>query len=156
MIRFSLNKHSAQFDDDPNRMLLFVLRNDYGLLGAKFGCGLGLCGACSVLIDGVTNYSCNMPMWAVEGREVETIEGLQEDPSGALVMGKFEEKQAFQCGYCTSGMVVAATAIARESKNLSDETLKGRLARNLCRCGTHNRILAAMKEILSEVSENGR
>ena len=125
--------------------LLQVLRNDLGLNGPKFGCGLGECGACLVLVDGVAARSCTIPVAGVAGREVTTLEGLA--PGAALhpVQQAFVDAQAAQCGYCLNGMVISVAALLRVNPAPSDEQLRAALSHNLCRCGTHLEILAAAR-----------
>ncbi|WP_209308987.1 (2Fe-2S)-binding protein [Blastococcus sp. CT_GayMR16] len=125
---------------DPDTPLLYVLRNDLGLVGAKFGCGLGLCGACNVLVDGHPTHSCDTPVWAVAGKQVTTVEGLGGHP----LQGTFVEEQALQCGYCTSGMLVTAAALLEREPEVDDDGVRRALDGNLCRCGAHNRIVRAV------------
>jgi aerobic-type carbon monoxide dehydrogenase small subunit (CoxS/CutS family) len=144
-IAFRLNGHPATLDTDDSRKLLWVLRTDLGLTGAKYGCGAGICGACTVLVDGNATRACITPLSAVRGREVTTIEGLA--PEGALhpLQEAFLEHGGFQCGYCTSGMILTAAAFLREHPAPSREAVAARLEHNLCRCGAHPRILAAVE-----------
>jgi nicotinate dehydrogenase subunit A len=125
---------------DPETPLLYVLRNDLGLVGAKFGCGLGLCGACDVLVDGHPTHSCDTPVWAVAGKQVTTVEGLGGHP----LQTTFVEQQALQCGYCTAGMVVTAAALLEREPDVDDAGVRRALDGNLCRCGAHNRIVRAV------------
>ena len=125
---------------DPDTPLLYVLRNDLGLVGAKFGCGLGLCGACNVLVDGHPTHSCDTPVWAVSGKQVTTVEGLEGHP----LREKFVEQQALQCGYCTAGMVVTAAALLERNPDVDEDGVRAALDGNLCRCGAHNRIVRAV------------
>ena len=124
--------------------LLYVLRNQLGLTGARFGCGVGQCGSCAVLLDGEAVRSCQIPVAAAAGRKVTTIEGLGSAEKPHPVQAAFIAEQAAQCGYCANGMVMTSVALlARNPKPTLDET-KGALAANLCRCGTHQRILRAV------------
>jgi nicotinate dehydrogenase subunit A len=125
---------------DPDTPLLYVLRNDLGLVGAKFGCGLGLCGACNVLVDGNPTHSCDTPVWAVAGKQVTTVEGLR----GHRLQETFVEEQALQCGYCTAGMVVTAAALLDREPDVDEDGVRRALDGNLCRCGAHNRIVRAV------------
>jgi len=125
---------------DPDTPLLYVLRNDLGLVGAKFGCGLGLCGACNVLVDGHPVHSCDTPVWAVVGKSVTTVEGLAGHPLQETFVGE----QALQCGYCTAGMVVTAAALLEREPDVDDAGVRRALDGNLCRCGAHNRIVRAV------------
>ncbi|HEX2891932.1 (2Fe-2S)-binding protein [Vineibacter terrae] len=127
-------------DDQP---LLYVLRNQLGLTGAKLGCGLGQCGACTVLVDGEAVRSCMMPVAAANGRGVTTIEGLGSPDQPHPVQAAFITEQAAQCGYCASGMVMATVALLARKPKATRAEVQAALAANLCRCGTHQRILRA-------------
>jgi nicotinate dehydrogenase subunit A len=129
----------------PNAPLLYILRNDLKLKGAKFGCGLGLCGACTVMIDGRRALSCDTPLWAAVGKEITTIEGVQDDGVPHAVQQAFIAEQAAQCGYCTSGMVMAAVALLRENPQPTRDMICEAMARNLCRCGAHQRVIRAIE-----------
>lgn len=143
-------EHSVECE--PDTPLLYVLRNDLGLLGTRFGCGLGQCGACTVLVDGDPVHSCDTPIWSVGERAVTTVEGLgtPEDPHPVQVA--FAEKQALQCGYCSSGMMVTAAALLARSPDVDEAGVRTALRGNLCRCGTHNRIVAAVLAARPSVS----
>lgn len=125
--------------------LLQVLRNDLGLNGPKFGCGLGECGACMVLVDGVAARSCTIPVTGLAGREVTTLEGLAPGDALHPVQQAFVDAQAAQCGYCLNGMVVSVAALLRVNPAPSEAQLRAALSHNLCRCGTHLEILAAAR-----------
>ena len=129
---------------DPAQPLLYVLRNSLGLHGPKFGCGLGQCGSCTVLIDGKTARSCMVPVRQAAGRTITTLEGLGTPERPDPVQAAFIAEQAAQCGYCTNGMIMASRALLNETPNPSPDQVKQRLAVNLCRCGTHTRILSAV------------
>ena len=129
---------------DPAEPLLFVLRNQLGLTGAKFGCGLGQCGACTVLIDGEATRSCTLPASAAQGKAITTIEGLGTVDKPHPVQAAFIAEQAAQCGYCTSGMVMSAAALLAKNPKATRDDAKQALAGNLCRCGTHQRYLDAI------------
>ena len=135
-----VNGTSHEVACDPDTPLLYVLRNDLGLVGAKFGCGLGLCGACNVLVDGHPVHSCDTPVWAVTGKSVTTVEGLADH----RLQETFVEEQALQCGYCTAGMVVTAAALLDREPDVEDAGVRRALDGNLCRCGAHNRIVRAV------------
>lgn len=139
-VTFVVNGASHEVVCDPDTPLLYVLRNDLGLVGAKFGCGLGLCGACNVLVDGHPMHSCDTPVWAVAGKSVTTVEGLAEH----RLQETFVEEQALQCGYCTAGMLVSAAALLERDPEVDDEGVRRALDGNLCRCGAHNRIVRAV------------
>jgi nicotinate dehydrogenase subunit A len=129
---------------DPDTPLLYVLRNDLGLVGAKFGCGLGLCGACNVLVDGHPVHSCDTPVWSVAGKRVTTVEGLGDDGRPHRLQQTFVEEQALQCGYCTAGMLVTAAALLEREPDVDEAGVRRALDGNLCRCGAHNRIVRAV------------
>ena len=129
---------------DPDLPLLDVLRSGLGLAGPRFGCGLGLCGACMVIIDGKARSSCDYPAWAAEGTSVTTVEGLVKDGALHAVQQAFLAEQAAQCGYCTSGMVVAAAALLAANPAPTEPEIRAALDGNLCRCGTHGRVVAAV------------
>ena len=129
---------------DPAVPLLYVLRDDLGLTGAKYGCGLGQCGACTVLIDGRATRSCVTPATAVQGRSVTTIEGLGAPDRPDSVQAAFIAEQAAQCGYCTAGMVVGARALLDETPRPTEAQVRDALAGNLCRCGSHVRVIRAV------------
>jgi nicotinate dehydrogenase subunit A len=130
--------------DDPNEPLLYVLRTDLGLHGTKFGCGLGQCGACTVLVGGRPVRSCVTPAQAAAGRDVTTIEGLGSPAQPDPVQAAFIAEAAAQCGYCTAGMVVAARALLRETPHPNAQQIREALAGNLCRCGSHPRVIRAI------------
>jgi nicotinate dehydrogenase subunit A len=129
---------------DPDSPLLDVLRHDLGLAGPRFGCGLGLCGACFVLIDGKAMASCDYPAWAAEGKDVTTVEGLLDGDTLSAVQQAFLDEQAAQCGYCTTGMIVTAVALLRGNPVPSEQEARDALDGNLCRCGAHRRIVSAV------------
>ena len=129
---------------DPDTPLLYVLRNDLGLLGSKFGCGLGLCGACNVLVDGHPTHSCDTPVWSVVGKQVTTIEGLGSEDEPHPLQKSFTAEQALQCGFCTAGMIVTAAALLERSPDVDEAGIRQALDANLCRCGVHNRVVRAV------------
>jgi len=142
---FPVNGRTVSVDSwDPGQPLLYILRNKLGLRAAKFGCGLGQCGACTVLIDGQPVRSCLTPVQQVTARAVTTLEGLGTPDKPDRVQAAFIAEQAAQCGYCTNGMIMATTALLRQTPNPTPEQAKQALSGNLCRCGTHTRILAAV------------
>ena len=142
---FRVNGRGVTADSwDANQPLLYVLRNQLGLYGAKYGCGMGQCGTCTVLIDGATAFSCLVPVSKVVGKSVTTIEGLGTTQKPDRVQAAFVAEQAAQCGYCTSGMIVAATALLARTPRPTREQIQEGLAGNLCRCGTHTRIIDAV------------
>jgi nicotinate dehydrogenase subunit A len=130
--------------DDPATPLLYVLRNDLGLTGTRFGCGLAQCGACTVLVDGAAVRSCVTPASAVQGRRITTIEGLGSPERPDAIQAAFIAEQAAQCGYCTAGMVVTARALLAQNPRPSESEVRQALAGNLCRCGSHPRVIRAV------------
>jgi len=142
---FRLNGRPVSVESwDPDQPLLYVLRGTAESTGAKFGCGLGQCGACTVLVDGDAVRSCVRPVRSVDGREVTTIEGLGTPDQPDPLQAAFIAEQAAQCGYCTSGMIMAARALLRRTPRPSIQQIKDGLAGNVCRCGTHTRIVRAV------------
>jgi nicotinate dehydrogenase subunit A len=144
MIRLSVNGQQRDVASDPDVPLLYVLRNDLGLHGAKFGCGLGQCGACTVLVGGQAVRSCLIPAQAVVGQEVTTIEGLGSPERPHALQAAFIEEQAAQCGYCTAGIIMAAKGFLDQTRRPTEAQVKQALAGNLCRCGTHLRVIRAV------------
>jgi len=136
-------KSVSVFVDDPDVPLLYVLRDDLGLRGPRFGCGLAQCGACTVHIDGVAVRSCVMPLSAVKGK-VTTLEGLGSEARPHLLQRAFIEEQAVQCGYCINGMIMQSAALLARTPKPTEDQVRQELAANLCRCGTHLRILRAV------------
>jgi isoquinoline 1-oxidoreductase alpha subunit len=140
---FTLNGKSTTLDADPTMPLLWALREVAGLHGTKFGCGMALCGACTVHLDGQAVRSCVMPLSAVAGREVTTIEGLQSKQAKA-VQSAWIELQVPQCGYCQSGQIMSATALLEKNPSPTDADIDGAMSGNICRCATYSRIRAAI------------
>jgi len=146
MASLNVNGKSHQVDVEPDTPLLYVLRDNLGLHGPKFGCGLAQCGSCTVLIDGKAVRSCVHPLSKVGPGKVVTLEGLGTPQKPSPVQQAFIDEQAAQCGYCINGMVMQATAFLAGRKNSpSDPEIRQALQNNLCRCGTHQRIIAAVK-----------
>jgi nicotinate dehydrogenase subunit A len=142
---FRVNGRAVTVDSwDPAQPVLYVLRNSLGLYGPKFGCGLSQCGACTVLLDGKAIRSCVTSVKQVEGRAITTLEGLGTEEKPDPVQAAFIAEQAAQCGYCTNGMIMEAKSLLNQAPNPTLEQVKAGLARNLCRCGTHTRILRAV------------
>ena len=144
-LRFRLNGRPAALDIDDESSLLWALRTQLELTGAKYGCGEGLCGACTVLVDGKAVRSCTTPVKAVSGKEVLTVEGLGRDGALHPLQQAFIDHGALQCGYCTPGMLLAAHALLRRNPKPSRAEIAAHLEHNLCRCGAHQRILDAIE-----------
>jgi aerobic-type carbon monoxide dehydrogenase small subunit (CoxS/CutS family) len=145
-VSFTLNGGAQSLEVDPTTPLLYVLRDDLGLNAAKFGCGLGQCGACTVLVDGEPTFSCLMPLAAVAGRgAVRTVEGLGSRERPGPVQAAFEAEQAAQCGYCIPGMMMRTQALLEADNRPTEAEVRAALSPSLCRCGTHMRILRAVR-----------
>ena len=145
MITLTVNGQSHQIDTDPATPLLYVLRGELELNAAKFGCGLGQCGACTVMVDGEAVYSCLTPMAALDGRKITTVEGLGNEQKPGPLQRAFIEEQAAQCGYCIPGMIMRAQALLQRNPAPTDAEIRAHMEPNLCRCGTHMRILRAIR-----------
>jgi nicotinate dehydrogenase subunit A len=147
MARFNLtvNGEVRVVDVDPDTPLLYVLRDNLALKGPKFGCGLGQCGACTVHVAGEAVRSCGLPIDALSNRAVTTLEGLGPSTKPSKLQQAFIDEQAAQCGYCVNGMIMTSAALLAKNKSPSEADIRAALADNLCRCGTHKRIVAAVK-----------
>jgi len=156
MITLTVNGRVHRVDADPRTPLLYVLRGDLALNGAKFGCGLGQCGACTVVVDGKAVFSCLTPISVLEGRAVTTVEGLGTADDPGPLQRAFIAEQAAQCGYCIAGMVMRAHALLLKSPSPSETEIREQFAANLCRCGTHMRILAAVRRAAAEGRQASR
>jgi nicotinate dehydrogenase subunit A len=143
-MKLTVNNQEHDIDADPRTPLLYVLRDDLKLNAAKFGCGLGQCGACTVLVNGEPAFSCVTPIALLTGKEVTTLEGLGTPENPAPIQRAFIEAQAAQCGYCIAGMIMRAQALLQKKPPASDAEIRAWLEPNLCRCGTHMRILRAI------------
>ena len=144
MMTLKVNGQDHQIDAEPDTPLLYVLRDDLKLNAAKYGCGLGQCGSCTVIVDGRAVLSCVTPMVLLEGKQVTTLEGLGTVSAPAPIQRAFMEEQAAQCGYCIAGMMMRAQALLQRNPKPTDEQIRNELALHLCRCGTHMRILRAV------------
>lgn len=150
--RLRVNGREETVDAESNTPLVYILRNDLGLKGTRFGCGAGNCGACTVLLDGNAVQSCDTPLWSAEGHEVTTIEGLGDAENLHPLQRTFIEEQAVQCGYCIDGIIMSAAALLAKHPQPTDDQIVAALDRNLCRCGTHVRILRAIRRAASEMA----
>ena len=146
-----VNGHERQVKAEPDTPLLYVLRNDLGLRGARFGCGLGQCGACTVIIDGKATRSCITPLSTLGSKTVTTLEGLGSTRRPHRIQQAFIDAQAAQCGYCINGMIMTAKAFLDRNPRPSEDDVRRALAGNLCRCGTHPRIVEAVMHAAREV-----
>jgi aerobic-type carbon monoxide dehydrogenase small subunit (CoxS/CutS family) len=140
----------------PERPLLWVLRNELNLTGAKYGCGEGQCGACTVLIDGAVHRSCITPVGSVAGKQITTIEGVADGGKLHPVQESFIQADAMQCGYCTPGMILTSVALLRKNPDPSETEIKQALEGNICRCGTYNRIVAAVQKAAHTMSAEAK
>jgi nicotinate dehydrogenase subunit A len=145
VIELKVNGRSHNVSAEPDTPLLYVLRDDLQLNAAKFGCGLGQCGSCTVLVDGAPALSCVTPIMLLEGRQITTVEGLGTAQDPGPMQRAFIEEQAAQCGYCIPGMMMRAQALLQRNPRAADAEIRAYLEPNLCRCGTHMRILRAVK-----------
>ena len=143
MAKFTVNGKAIDSAASPDTPLLWVLREDLGLTGTKFGCGIGQCGACTVHVDGTAAKSCQLPVSAVEGKTITTIEGLSDDSDHPLQVAWIDE-QVPQCGYCQSGQIMAAAALLAGTPNPTDADIDAAMSGNICRCGTYQRIRKAV------------
>ena len=154
MVQVTINGQSRQLDIEPDAPLLWVIRDEIGLTGTKFGCGIGMCGACTVLVDGVAVRSCITPLRGVEGKSITTIEALSPDSTHAVQQAWLEE-DVVQCGYCQSGQILAAVALLRAKPQPTDADIDQRMT-NLCRCGTYPRIKKAIHRAAAALAATGR
>ena len=143
-VRLTVNGVERAIEADADTPLLYALRNDLGLKGTRFGCGSGQCGACFVLVDGHATPACDTPLWSVAGKRVTTVEGLGGPQAAHALQEAFIAEQAAQCGYCTSGVLISAAALLAENPAPSEVEVRTALDRNLCRCGSHNRMVKAV------------
>ncbi len=148
-VQFRLNGRPVSVQADPEQTLLDVLRNTLGLKATRLGCGLGQCGACTVILGDQAVNSCDTPMWSVAGKEVTTLEGLGTREAPHPLQVAFIEEQAMQCGYCSSGLLMSAAALLKRTPHPSPAQIRQALDGNLCRCGVHNRVLRAVQKAAS-------
>jgi nicotinate dehydrogenase subunit A len=151
-VRFRLNGVETDVDADADRSLLDILRGSLGMTGPHFGCGAGECGACNVMIDGYAMASCDTPLWAVADKDIVTVEGLGSSERPHPLQTAFIAEQALQCGYCIPGILISAAALLQQTPNPSDADVRAALDRNLCRCGSHNRIVKAVLRAAAEMA----
>lgn len=152
-ITLEINQKSVSLRTEDSRTLLDTLRNECDLRGSHFGCGQEQCGACMVLINNRAAYACATPIGAAQGRHITTIEGLSSLPAGRALQTAFLQEGAAQCGYCTSGMLISATALLLRTPNPTDDEIRTSMSGNLCRCGVYHRILRAIKSAAATLSE---
>ncbi len=150
-ITLTVNGAAHTVTAEPDTPLLYILRNDLKLKGAKFGCGLGQCGACMVLMDGHNVMSCEVPLWSAAGKSITTIEGLGTMQSPHALQRAFIGEQAAQCGYCLSGVIMSSAALLAANPEPTLDDIKQALTRNLCRCGTHTRMIKAVQRAAADL-----
>jgi nicotinate dehydrogenase subunit A len=150
--RLTVNSALCEFEASADTPLLYALRNDLALKGTRFGCGSGQCGACIVLIDGHPTPACDTPLWSVVGKSVTTVEGLGAGGRLHPLQNAFLAEQAAQCGYCTSGILISAAALLAKNPKPTEGEVRAALDRNLCRCGSHNRMVRAVLRAASEIA----
>jgi nicotinate dehydrogenase subunit A len=155
MIEININGTTHSVDADPDTPLLYVLRDQLAMNGAKFGCGLGQCGACTVMVDGEAVFSCMTPISLLPGRKIKTVEGLGSTERPGPLQRAFIEEQAAQCGYCIAGMIMRAQALLEKNPSPSDAEIRRHMMPNLCRCGTHMRILKAVRRAAQSMRAEG-
>ena len=151
-IQFQLNGAAMAVEADPDQTLLEVLRGRLGVTGPHFGCGAGECGACHVMVGDRAMASCDMPMWSVAGKDVVTIEGLGTAERPHALQRAFITEQAMQCGYCVAGILISAAALLKRNPSPTEAEVRTALDRNLCRCGSHNRMVRAVLRAASEMA----
>src|ERR1700754_3987871 len=151
-VRFRLNGVETEIDADPDRSLLDILRGHLGMTGAHFGCGAGECGACNVMIGDRAVAACDTPLWSVADKDITTVEGLGNPERPHPLQRAFIAEQAMQCGYCIGGILMSAAALLRQNPSPSSDEVKAALDRNLCRCGSHNRIVRAVLRAARETA----
>jgi nicotinate dehydrogenase subunit A len=151
-VRFRLNGDETEVDADPDRSLLDILRGPLRMTGPHFGCGANECGACNVMIGDQAVASCDTPLWAVAGKDITTVEGLGTVQQPHALQTAFIAEQALQCGYCIPGILISAAALLKKNPNPSDGDVRAALDRNLCRCGSHNRIVKAVLRAAAEMA----
>src|ERR1700730_15841504 len=151
-VQFRLNSVEMDIDADPDRALLDVLRGKLGMTGPHFGCGAGECGACNVIIGDRAVTACDTPLWSLADKEVTTIEGLGDAQKPHPLQRAFIAEQALQCGYCVSGILMSAAALLMQNPKPSDADVRAALDRNLCRCGSHNRMVRAVLRAAAEMA----
>jgi nicotinate dehydrogenase subunit A len=151
-VRFRLNGVEMDVDADPDRSLLDILRGQLGMIGPHFGCGAGECGACNVIVGDRAMSSCDMPLWSVADKDITTPEGLGSADAPHPLQRAFIAEQALQCGYCVSGILMSAAALLKRNPAPSRDEVKEALDRNLCRCGSHNRMVRAVLRAAAEMA----
>jgi nicotinate dehydrogenase subunit A len=150
VVGLTVNGIVREVECEEETPLIYVLRNNLGLLGTRFGCGLGLCGACNVLVDDIVTRSCVTTVGSVAQRRITTVEGIGTPTAPHRIQESFARRQAFQCGYCSSGMMISGMSLLNRHPGADEATVRSELNGNLCRCGAHNRIVAAILDCVSD------
>ena len=156
MTRIQVNGQSKDVNVPDNMPLLWVLRDELGMTGTKFGCGMALCGACTVHMDGQPIRACVTPVSAVAGRAISTIEGIEDDPVGQAVQQAWVENNVAQCGYCQAGQIMSAVGLLKSTPIPTEEQIDNAMSGNICRCGTYPRIRAAIQQAASHLAPGGK
>lgn len=156
LVQFTLNGKTVQKETEADQSLLWFLRGDMELTGTKYGCGVGLCGACTVLVDGLAQRACMLDVQSIANKKLTTIEGLAEGGTLHPVQQAFVDHDALQCGYCTPGMVLSAVSLLKENPSASEADIVDGLDDNLCRCGAHKRIVEAVRSVSLTTKADGR
>ncbi|MGH1359790.1 MAG: (2Fe-2S)-binding protein [Burkholderiaceae bacterium] len=152
MLTLNVNGKDVEIDADPSTPVLWALRDHLNMTGTKFGCGAALCGACTVHLNGAPVRSCSTPISAAAGSQITTIEAIVDDAIGSAVQAAWVQHDVPQCGYCQSGQIMSAVALLRENPQPDDEAIDQAMSGNVCRCGTYNRIRAAIKDAASDLA----
>jgi isoquinoline 1-oxidoreductase alpha subunit len=147
----SVNGQRKEVDVDPSTPLLWVLRDEMKMTGTKYGCGISVCGACTVHLDGIATRSCVVPVSLIGDRAILTIEGMGQDPVGRVVQHAWLEKEVVQCGYCQSGQIMTAVALLKDKPKPTDKNIEESMGGNICRCGTYGRIKEAIKTAAAQL-----
>ena len=154
VIRFRLNGVATEVDADPNRSLLDILRSRLGLTGTHFGCGSGECGACHVIVGEHAVSSCDTPLWSIADKDITTVEGLGSAERPHPLQRAFIAEQALQCGYCVPGILMSAAALLKRNARPTEDDVRAALDRNLCRCGSHNRMVRAVLRAAEDMASS--
>ncbi|MCY1550732.1 Isoquinoline 1-oxidoreductase subunit alpha [compost metagenome] len=156
MTRLQINGQAKDIEGPDDMPLLWALRDELGMTGTKFGCGMAMCGACTVHMDGAAIRSCVTPISAVTGRAISTIEGMEVDPVGQVVQQAWIENNVAQCGYCQAGQIMTAVSLLKSTAKPSEEQIDQAMSGNICRCGTYPRIRAAIQQAAGQLAQGGQ
>ena len=156
MTQLQINGQTKDVNVPDEMPILWVLRDELGMTGTKFGCGMALCGACMVHIDGTPVRSCLTPVSAASGRQLSTIEGMEADPVGQAVQASWISNNVAQCGYCQAGQIMTAVSLLKATPNPTEQQIADAMSGNICRCGTYPRILAAIQQAAARLAQGGK